>query len=65
MIDLSKDTDKDPEKLEKDAQDKDTADTDNKKDTKKTSKSGKKKLQDYYQEKRWGKEDHRHPERSL
>lgn len=43
-IDLSKDTDKDPEKLEKDAQDKDTADTDNKKDTKKTSKSGKKKV---------------------
>lgn len=43
-IDLSKDTDKDPEKLEKDAQDKDTADTDNKKDTKKTGKSGKKKV---------------------
>ena len=43
-IDLSKDTDKDPEKLEKDAQDKDTAATDNKKDTKKTSKSGKKKV---------------------
>lgn len=43
-IDLSKDTDKDPEKLEKDAQDKDTVDTDNKKDTKKTSKSGKKKV---------------------
>lgn len=43
-IDLSKDTDKDPEKLEKDAKDKDTADTDNKKDTKKTSKSGKKKV---------------------
>lgn len=43
-IDLSKDTDKDPEKLEKDAQDKDTADTDNKKDTKKTSESGKKKV---------------------
>ena len=43
-IDLSKDTDKDPEKLEKDAQDKDIADTDNKKDTKKTSKSGKKKV---------------------
>lgn len=43
-IDLSKDTDKNPEKLEKDAQDKDTADTDNKKDTKKTSKSGKKKV---------------------
>lgn len=43
-IDLSKDTDKDPENLEKDAQDKDTADTDNKKDTKKTSKSGKKKV---------------------
>ena len=43
-IDLSKDTDKDPEKLEKDAQDKNTADTDNKKDTKKTSKSGKKKV---------------------
>lgn len=43
-IDLSKDTDKDPEKLEKDAQDKDTDDTDNKKDTKKTSKSGKKKV---------------------
>ena len=43
-IDLSKDTDKDPEQLEKDAQDKDTADTDNKKDTKKTSKSGKKKV---------------------
>ena len=43
-IDLSKDTNKDPEKLEKDAQDKDTADTDNKKDTKKTSKSGKKKV---------------------
>lgn len=43
-IDLSKDTDKDPEKLEKNAQDKDTADTDNKKDTKKTSKSGKKKV---------------------
>ena len=43
-IDLSKDTDKDPEKLEKDAQDKDTADTDNKKDTKKASKSGKKKV---------------------
>ena len=43
-IDLSKDTDKDPEKLEKDAQDKDTADADNKKDTKKTGKSGKKKV---------------------
>ena len=43
-IDLSKDTDKDPENLEKDAQGKDTADTDNKKDTKKTSKSGKKKV---------------------
>ena len=43
-IDLSKDTDKDSEKLEKDAQDKDTADTDNKKDTKKTGKSGKKKV---------------------
>ena len=43
-IDLSKDTDKDPEKLEKDVQDKNTADTDNKKDTKKTGKSGKKKV---------------------
>ncbi len=43
-IDLSKDTDKDPEKLEKDAEAKDTADADNKKDTKKTSKSGKKKV---------------------
>lgn len=43
-IDLSKDTDKDPEKLEKDAEDKDTAGTDNKKDTKKTGKSGKKKV---------------------
>ena len=43
-IDLSKDTDKDPEKLEKDAEDKDTADADNKKDTKKTGKSGKKKV---------------------
>lgn len=43
-IDLSKDTDKDPEKLEKDAQDKDTADADNKKDTKKNGKSGKKKV---------------------
>lgn len=43
-IDLSKDTDKDPEKLEKDAEAKDTADADNKKDTKKTGKSGKKKV---------------------
>ena len=43
-IDLSKDTDKDLEKLEKDAEDKDTAGTDNKKDTKKTGKSGKKKV---------------------
>lgn len=43
-IDLSKDTDKDPEKLEKDAEDKDAADADNKKDTKKTGKSGKKKV---------------------
>ena len=31
-IDLSKDTDKDPEKLEKDAEAKDTADADTKKD---------------------------------
>lgn len=43
-IDLSKDTDKDPEKLEKDAEAKDTAEADNKKDTKKTGKSGKKKV---------------------
>ena len=43
-IDLSKDTDKDPEKLEKDAEAKDTADADSKKDTKKTGKSGKKKV---------------------
>lgn len=43
-IDLSKDTDKDPEKLEKDAEAKDTADADDKKDTKKTGKSGKKKV---------------------
>lgn len=43
-IDLSKDTDKDPEKLEKDAEAKDTADADNKKDTKKIGKSGKKKV---------------------
>ena len=43
-IDLSKETEKYPDNLEKDAQDKDTADTDNKKDTKKTSKSGKKKV---------------------
>lgn len=43
-IDLSKDSDKDPEKLEKDAEAKDTADADNKKDTKKTGKSGKKKV---------------------
>ena len=43
-IDLSKDTDKDPEKLEKDEEAKDTADADNKKDTKKTGKSGKKKV---------------------